>query len=157
MRRVVAWAAGILLLASMAGCEGGRGAAGAAVSDEEAKQAFVISFGSVLIASMTTAFGEEIDGVELNEEGDELTLDGFDLGAYLGDGAPETPYTAISGTIDNEEERMNADLTLEGGPVESIEFSIGSEEMQASEGFSTTLTVNGREMELDITAEDLQG
>lgn len=157
MRRVTALAAGIVLLASLAGCGGGGGGAGAAVSEEEAKQAFVISFGSVLIVSMATAFGEELDGVELNEEGDELSLDGFDLGAYLGEGAPETPYSAISGTIVNEEERMNADLTLEGGPVESIEFSMGAEEMQAAEGFSTTLTVNGREMDLDITAEDLQG
>ncbi|MFW5745744.1 MAG: hypothetical protein ACOC2D_20900 [Spirochaetota bacterium] len=157
MRRGIAWVAGIVLLVSMAGCEGGRGTAGAAVTDEEAKQAFVISFGSVLVASMATSFGEEVDGVELNEEGDQLSLDGFDLSDHLGDGAPETPYTAISGTIDNEEERMKADLTLEGGPVDSIEFSIGAEEMQATEGFSTTLTVNGRETELDITPEDLQG
>lgn len=154
MRRIATCAAGIILLVSMAGCRGG---GGATVTDEEAKQAFVISFGSVLIASMATAFGEEIDGVELNEEGDELTLDGFDLTTYLGDGAPQTPYSAISGTIDNAGERMNADLTLEGGPVETIEFSIGSEEMQATEGFATTLTVNGREMEVEITAADLQG
>ncbi|MFW5738322.1 MAG: hypothetical protein ACOC6J_03865 [Spirochaetota bacterium] len=154
MRQLVALAAGIILLAGMVACDGG---GGVAVSDEEAKQAFVISFGSVLIVSMATAFGEEPEGVELSDEGDELTLDGFDLTTYLGEGAPETPYSSISGTITNDEERMNADLTLEGGPVDSLEFSIGSEEMQATEGFSTTLTVNGRETELEITAEDLQG
>lgn len=153
MKQTIATAATVALLLALAGCGGG----GAAVSEEDAKQAFVFSFGSVMIASIANAFGEELEGVSLNEEGDELTLDGFDFAGYMDADPDEMVYTSVSGTIANVDERMEANLTLEGGPVSAIEFSLGAEEIQASEGFSTTITVNGREIELDITTEDMQG
>ena len=51
---------------------------------------------------------------------------------------------------------MAADLTMVGGPVESIQYTMSSEMLQSEDGFSITVTVNGREMDLDLTPEDLQ-
>lgn len=70
--------------------------------------------------------------------------------------AQEIPYTSISGSVISEEDTMLADLTLKGGPAESIEFAPGSEQMQSREGFAITVTVNGSEMDLQIT-DDVHG
>lgn len=140
----------LVLLAALAGCGGG----GANVSDTDAKEAFAYSFASAFMTSMGLAFGQEVPGATLDQETNELTLDGFDLNAFVDD-PDASPYSSASGTISNEEGRMIVNLTLAGGPVETIEFSIGEEEMQAAEGFTIDVRINGVDMELEVTEDDL--
>ncbi|MFP4113815.1 MAG: hypothetical protein ACOC2Y_03770 [Spirochaetota bacterium] len=152
MKHTIAAGVLIALLVALAGCGGD-----SAVTTDEAKEAFAVSYASVLVVSLGTAFGEEIDGVSLNEETGELTLDGFDLGEYVDVGEEELTYETISGSVVSGASSVAANLTLEGGPVTAIEFELGPEEFQATEGFTTTLVVNGEEIELEITGEDLGG
>jgi hypothetical protein len=144
----------VAFLVALAGC--GEGDGGSTVSIDEAKEAFVFSYAAVLIVSIATAFGEEIEGVSLDQETNELTMDGFDLAGYLEQPESELPYSAMSGTVTSGESRMAADLSLEGGPVGALAFDLGAQEIQAAEGFTTTITVNGEELEIEITAEDLE-
>jgi hypothetical protein len=125
-----------------------------AVSVEEAKESFMVSFVSVFSVSIGLAFGQEIPGATLDPETEELRLEDFNLAA-LAAADSEIPYTSISGSVITEDGAMIADLTLGGGPVETIEFTLGSEQLQSQEGFSVTVTVNGRDIELEITEVDM--
>ena len=158
MKRSIAAAAAVVLLVALAGC-GGEGGSGASVSTEEAKEAFGVSFVAVMMASFSLAFGQEISGVSLDPETDELTLDKFNLADLFDDpdAAEELGYSAISGTVNNVNDEMVANLSLEGGPVKTIEFTLGEAELQASEGFTTTVKINGKEMEIELAADDFEG
>ena len=155
MRKITAIGTIAVLLFVLAGC-GGSGGGGSAVSEEGAKQAFVVSFVSVLTASFGLAFGQEIPGATMDPETQDLTLEEFSLADLVGEDS-DIPYTAISGDVVSEENAMVADLTLEGGPVESIGFTLTGDQMQSDDGFSITVTVNGKEMDLEITSADMQG
>ena len=154
MKKTIAIGAVVVLLFALAGCGGSGG--GSSVSEDDAKQAFMVSFVSVLTASFGLAFGQEIPGATLDEETQELTLKDFSLEELAGAGS-DIPYTSVSGSVMSEEEAMVTDLTLEGGPVESIGYTLTGDQMQNQEGFSITVNVNGKEMELDITEADMQG
>lgn len=154
MKKTIAIGTVAVLLFALAGCGGSGG--GSSVSEDDAKQAFMVSFVSVLTASFGLAFGQEIPGATLDEETQELTLKDFSLEELAGAGS-DIPYTSVSGSVMSEEEAMVTDLTLEGGPVESIGYTLTGDQMQNQEGFSITVTVNGKEMELDITEADMQG
>lgn len=151
MKRGIVAGVALALVIALVGC-------GTPVSDDEAKDAFVYSYASVLLVSFGFAFGETIEGVSLDQESGELSFEDFDLVAYLDDSGAlgETPYTSISGTARADGEGMDVDLTLEGGPVTSLSFSVNQAMMQQEDGFETTVTVNGNELELGITPEDLQ-
>jgi len=151
MRKITALGTIAILLFALAGCGGG-----SAVNEESAKQAFVVSFVSVLTASFGLAFDQEIPGASLDPETQDLTLDDFSLAELVGEDS-DIPYTAISGSVVNEENAMVVDLTLEGGPVESIGFTLTADQMQSDDGFSITVTVNDKEMDLEITSADMQG
>jgi len=153
LKRIIAIGTVTVLLFVLAGC-GGSG--GAVVSEDNAKEAFMVGFVSALTASFGLAFGQEIPGATLDEETKELTLKDFSLEELAGAGS-DIPYTSVSGSVTSEEDAMVADLTLEGGPVKSIAFTMTGDQMQNSDGFSVTVTVNGKEMELEITAADMQG
>ena len=154
MKKTIAIGTVAVLLFALAGCGGSGG--GSSVSEDDAKQAFMVSFVSVLTASFGLAFGQEIPGATLDEETQELTLKDFSLEEIAGEDS-DIPYTSISGSVISEEEAMVADLTLEGGPVESIGFTLTGDQLQSDDGFSITVTVNGNEMELEMTAADMQG
>ena len=154
MKRLAGVAAIALLVGALASCGGG------SVTEEEATMAFVYGFGSVFMTSFALAFGQEVEGASIDNETSELTLDGFDL---MGFGetvdqeiADDVPYTSVSGTVNQSGEMMIADLTLEGGPVQTLEFEAGSEVFQVEDQLTITVTVNGEEMEITITPDDLQ-
>ena len=158
MRKITAIGTIAVLLFVLAGCggSGGSGGGGSAVSEDAAKQAFMISFVSVLTASFGLAFDQEIPGATLDKETGELTLEDFSLEELAGEDS-DMPYTTVSGNVISEEDAMVVDLTLEGGPVKSIGYTLGGDEIQSDEGFSITITVNGKEIELEIMPEDMQG
>lgn len=159
MNKITAVGLTLVMLAALASC-GGSGGGGATVSAIEAKQAFGVSYASVLIASFALAFGQDVEGATLDEETEELTFDKFNLTEFFGEGdsdaSEDIPYETVSGTVVPDGDAMTADLTLEGGPVKSIEFTLGQAEMQAESGFTTTVKINGKEMELEIGPDDFQ-
>jgi hypothetical protein len=151
MRKVTAVGSIAILLLAVSGC-----GTSEAVTEDEAKEAFIVGFVSVFSASIGMAFGQPPAGVTLDEATNELTLDGFSIAELIGEDSA-IPYTALSGTATTGENEMTASLTLEGGPVESLEFTMSSDQMQSSEGFTIAVTVDGEEMELEITEADMQG
>jgi len=148
MRKAGAIALVIVVLAAVASC------GGSSVSEEDAKEAYLVSFVSVFSASIGLAFGMEVDGVTLDKETDELTFDGFNPSEFLDDGF-QPPYTDISGTVVSENDAMVVDLALKGGPVKSIAFTTSEAVALSNSGFTTAVTINGKELEMDITEEDL--
>ncbi len=144
----------VVLIAALAACSGGP------VTEAEAKQAFVYGFGAVFMTSFALAFGQEVEGASLDPETNELTLDEFDLMSFgetiNQEIADDIPYTSASGTVDQSGERLRADLTLAGGPVRSIVFEAGSEVVEIDGSLPITVTVNGNEMMITLTPEDLQ-
>jgi hypothetical protein len=143
MKRIAAIGMIVVLLLATVSCSGG-----AKVSQEEVDKAFVISFTSVLMASMGAAFGADMEGVTLNEETNEITLDGFDISEF------ETEYTSISGSARGDGTTMWVDVTLDGGAVNEIEYELT--DFQGAESIETTVTVNGSEYEINLSPETLQ-
>ncbi|MFP4375945.1 MAG: hypothetical protein ACLFP4_02775 [Spirochaetales bacterium] len=152
MQKLLSAAIVATLLIALASCE-----QSAEVTDEEAKEAYAYSFVSVMTISMGAATGRVPEGITLSQEEARITLDEFDFYGFVGEESEDNVYESMSGTIVGESERLVADLTLVGGPVESISFSLGAEEVGSEEGFTTTVTINGSEMELDMRAEDIGG
>ena len=132
----------VTLLLFTFGCSGGE-----KLPTEEVERAFVVSFSSVLMASMGAAFGADMEGVTMDEETQAVSLDGFDI-TELG-----TEYTSISGEASGTGESMSIDVTLEGGKVKSISYTVS--DFQDSDSIKTTVKANGKEYDLDMTAEDM--
>jgi hypothetical protein len=151
MRKVTALGSIAILLLAVAGC-----GTSSDVTQEDAKQAFIVGFVSVFAASMGLAMGQPVDGVSMDEGTNELTLDGFSIADLVGEDSG-IPYTSISGSSVTNETSMVVNLTMEGGPVETIEFTMTADQMQNTGGFTVTVTANGEEMELEITESDLMG
>lgn len=154
-----------VVLTAISGCGGdsgsgssrGSGAEAPPVSMEEAKTAFIVGFVAVFSASIGLAFGQEVPGASLDPETEAMTLENLSL-AELTSEEVDFPYSSISGTATPEgEDNMLADLTLEGGPVETLQFTLTSAQMQSESGFDITVVANGREMDLQVTPEDMQG
>lgn len=120
---------------------------GAKLPTEEVEKAFAVSFSSVLMAFMGAAFGADMEGVTMDEETQTINLDGFDI-TELG-----TEYTSLSGKASGDGESMTIDVTLEGGKVKSISYKVS--DFQNSDSIKTTVKANGKEYDLDMTAEDM--
>jgi hypothetical protein len=152
MRKLLGAALIGALLIALASCQ-----ETATVTEEEAKEAFAYSFVSVMMISMGAATGRVPEGITLSQEEAKITLEEFDFYEFVGEDREDLVYESITGTIVGEDERLVADLSLAGGPVETISFSLGAEEVSAQEGFTTSVTINGTEMELDMQTEDIGG
>ena len=148
----------VLIAVALAACGGGRGSAGSAngpaVTVDEAKEAFTVGFISVFMVSIGAAFGQEMEGVTLDMEQEVIRMDGFDITEFADQ--TEVPYTAVSGTVRNVEDRLTADLQLVGGPVTTIAFSLGQAELESPDGFTTTVTANGAQIEITMSPQDMQ-
>jgi len=154
----------LVMIVGFIGCGGGSGSSSGSgsasapkVSEDDAKLAYILGMGTVFAASISAAFGQPMEGATLDDNNN-LSLEKFDLAQLKGEDSPfEFPYTFVSGTAVSVDEVMEADLMFEGGPVESLKFSMTGEQLQSEDGFTATVTVNGQEMELHLTPEDLQG
>ena len=155
MKKIVAILAAIALLVALASCGGG---GGAAVSTEDAEAVFVLSLSLVVMTSFVAAFGQEVEGVSLGED-NVLTFDKFSLSAF-GEGDPDAdlPFETMSGTVGmSEAGGMVADLTFDGGPVESLEYELEEGvDLEDMDDLEVTVKVNGRSMDLLITEEKIQ-
>jgi hypothetical protein len=154
MKRMVAILAGIALIVALASCGGG--GSGQEVTIEEAETAFIIGFGMVVGFSFAAAFGREVKGVTIDPDTGDLVVDNFSFSDLTGasDADIDFIYTSMSGTVSNDENAMIADLTFEGGPVESLRFEIDNENVMDFDVLELTATVNGRETDLSITNEE---
>ncbi len=119
------------------------------VTQEEAEEAFAVSFAAVMFASFQSAFGEAPAGATLSDDNLVLTLEKMALSDFA-----ETAYTHISGTASNNGEGMDCDLVLEGGPVQTIQYTFESFD---SDVLEADVVVNGEEMSLVITEDTFGG
>lgn len=116
--------------------------------DEDAMNAFGISFSAYIMSAMMTAFGQPVPGFELEDNGDSatMTFNNMDLSS-LGEG--DFGYTAISGTIVADEAAdgvtMEADLMLQGGPVKKLQWSVEEYDMEDAESDAVfTIIADGK-------------
>lgn len=119
------------------------------LSQDEAEEAFLVGFTSVMMASFSAAFGEAPEGVVLRDDMMTMELEDFDISEF-----DEVEYTAVSGTVENVRGVIKCTLQLTGGPVETLVFEIA--DMTNMERIDLTATVNGNEMLIEITEEELQ-
>lgn len=142
--RRISPAALMLLLAaaavSLTGCE-----QQVEISGDQAQEAFMVAFGSAYVGSMAAQLDQTLEGVEIRDDGT-VVFDAFDVTDL------ETDYTSVSGTLTAAGESARADLTLAGGPVQSIAFDLTAEQLAAEDAFTTTVVVNGTETEVEIDA-----
>ncbi len=118
---------------------------GPAVSQEEAEQAFLVSYSALVVGSMTAAFDRPLPGVEVDREKRTLTYNEFDVTDM------DTPYDSISGTV--KADGGDGDIStieLEGGPATSISFEVAADAMFQGDRIQSSIDVNGRSYEIDI-------
>lgn len=145
MKRVGVALIVLAMIASMVGCGGG-----ADVSEVQAQEAFAVAFGSFFNAMFTVGFGQEMEGVTMDEESGAFTFDKMDVSEM------ETDYTTMSGSIvEGDGGNLAADLTLEGGVVESIKFEMTEEDFGGEGATEMKVTVNGKE--ITISTADIGG
>lgn len=130
----------VLLLGSFAGCNLSNGLP--KVTEEEAIEAYSISGYALLAVALGTALGGELpEGVDLTESGGFEFTD-FDVSDEGWD------YTTMSGTIEPDDDGNTvADLTFEGGPVVTLEYTMPEDD----ETF--IIIANGMEFTYDATEE----
>lgn len=146
MKRIGVALIALLVLISMVGCGGG---GGKQVSEEEAQKGFAVAFGSFFMGMMSAAMGGGGEGVEMSEEGDEFIFDDFDV-TEIATGM-ETEYTSMSGTVGEKDGGMIAELTLEGGPVETLAFEV-AEDFDLEGSTEIEVTINGTKMTVSTAA-----
>ncbi len=96
-------------------------------SEEEAVQAFGVSFQAYFVSALTAAFGQTPPGVTITEE--LVTFDNADLTAMKVDNYGL--YKTISGKIFlKNKNNMKAVLKLTGGPVKNLEWKIDTFDVQ---------------------------
>ncbi len=133
----------ILLVATvmLAGCSSPK------VSVEEAEAAFAVCFRTVMAATFSGAFGTAPEGVILNDN--TLTLEKLDITEF-----GNIEYTAISGSVVYGNGTMKCDLELIGGPVRTLKFTLS--DLSDIGNIKTTIVANGREIEIDVTQDELE-
>jgi hypothetical protein len=157
MKRLVSIGLVVVLVGALAACGGDSGTDDSGVSEDDARIAYMLGVGTVFAASLAAAFGQTMPGVTLVDD-ENLSIDNFDLTQMAADESMfEFPYTTVSGTATNTGETMEATLTFEGGPVETLSFTMSGDQLQSETGYTAEIVVNGQEMALQITPEDLRG
>ena len=148
MRRVAYLVAAAALF--LAGC-------GPKITEDEAREAVMVAYQAVLTGSISAAAGSPAPGVSVENGDGSLRLDTFDLSGF------DTPYQSISGTVGRESETIElrpgaafVNMTLAGGPVETLSFVIDLAGIQTATTLSTTARVNGEEVEVEIRPESFR-
>ena len=114
------------------------------ITSEQAEEAFMVAFGGAYVGSIAAQVGQPLPGISFDQENNAIVFEDFDVSEL------QTDYQAISGTVTSTEESATASFTLTGGPVETISFSMGPDQMSNEDGISATVTVNGREMDIEV-------
>jgi ABC-type glycerol-3-phosphate transport system substrate-binding protein len=167
MKKIVAILISIALLVSLAACGGSSGSSGSArsssVSEEDAIAAFTITASVVMMSAMFLAFGQEIEGISMDDE-NTLVFDNVSIASMFegmgeaADDLPDIAYTTFSGTAASSEEGTVIDLSLEGGPVSTLKYTLTEEMISIGEDETVTVSMeaNGNTLNIDIDAEKLE-
>ena len=114
------------------------------ISDEQAKQAFMVAFGGAYVGSMAAQLGQPLPGLSLDLERDAIVYENFDVTEL------DTDYRTLNGTVVSTPEAAIVDFRLTGGEVETIAFRITPEQIFGADGGVAMVTINGHEMEMSI-------
>ena len=106
--------------------------------DDEAANAFSVSMQAYLYGTMMCAFGQNPPGAELEQTDSEVSIIFDELNLAALGVEDEDGYTAISGKVTTSEtdggSNMTADLTLSGGPIKSLHWSVENYDMTSEAG-----------------------
>jgi len=120
-------------------------------TDLEIEEAFSLSFQAFFLASMQSAFGMVIPGVEVDDTG--ITFTDLDLAAL--ELAGDSGYTTLSGTIiARNDSEMVADIMFTSGPVRHLAWEI--QNFDTEENFVATITADGKNLILDSSRFDAE-
>lgn len=120
-------------------------------TDLEIEEAFSLSFSAFFLASMQSAFGMVIPGVEMDDTG--ITFTDLDLASLELTG--DSGYTTLSGTITaRNDSDMVADIRFTGGPVKNLTWEIKN--FDTEENFVATITGDGKDLILDSSRFDAE-
>jgi hypothetical protein len=143
MNRIFALALTVALAVGLASCGGG-----SSLSQEQAEEAFILSYSAVIVTALMSAFGEAPEGATMDAETGALTFDKMDMSDY------GSEYTTISGTAKEKDGKTVCELTLEGGAVSSVSFELG--DIQGADSIKTTMKANGKSFDVELDAEQLK-
>ncbi|MFP4375555.1 MAG: hypothetical protein ACLFP4_00805 [Spirochaetales bacterium] len=115
-----------------------------AVSQEEAEQAFLVSYSALVVGSMTAAFDRPLPGIEIDREERTLTYREFDV-SDMG-----TAYESLSGTVQADDNVSSIEFELDGGLARNISFEVAADAMFQGDRIQNDIEVNGRSFEIDI-------
>lgn len=121
-----------------------------AVTQQEAEQAFLVSYAAMFVGSMTAALQHERAGISVNTSERTITLDGFDITDL------QTPYETVSGTITGQDGSSLVEFELEGGPANAVTFEIAADQMIVGDRIQQSIEVNGRSFDIDLDRAALE-
>ena len=120
-------------------------------TDLEIEEAFSLSFQAFFLASMQSAFGMVVPGVEMGDTG--ITFTDLDLAALELTG--DSGYTTMSGTITaRNDSDMVADIQFNGGPVKHLTWEILNFDIE--ENFVANISADGKDLVLDSSSFDAE-
>ena len=114
-------------------------------TEEEAVQAFGVSFQAFIVSSLTAAFGQTIPGVTITEK--LVTFENVDLQSLKVD--TYGMYKVISGKIHIQEKSMKAVLKLTGGPVKNLEWKI--DDFDSQKDNEVNINADGRTLKYNTS------
>jgi hypothetical protein len=127
---------------------------GPEITEEEVQQAVMVTYQAVLSGSIAVAAGVRTPGVRSGDTRGTIRFSDYNVSGY------GTPYTSINGTVGGDSDTLLVgpgealvDVSLSGGPIETLAFVVDLVEIQTATSLSTTAIVNGGEREVSITDE----
>ena len=166
MTRITAGFLIMALLLVLSGCAGGPESSSSAAdsaqaavpgqrpTDQEAKEAFLISLAAVLTSSLLVGLGQKVTGVVLNQASETVTLNRLNVNRLF-EGQVPTDIDYISGKVTGPGNDIVADLTIDGGPVTTLQYTIAGSKIESQTGFTVLVIANGHEIEVVVTDDDL--
>lgn len=136
----------VLVVFGLASCVGDQ----TAVTQEEAEQAFMVSYAAMFVGSMTAALQQERVGISVDTGERTITLSEFDVTDL------QTPYESVSGTITGQEGSSLVEFDLIGGPATSVVFEIAADQMIVGDRIQQSIEVNGRSFDIDLDRTALE-
>jgi hypothetical protein len=120
------------------------------ITQEQAEQAFMVSYAAMFVGSMSAALQHDRAGISVNRAERTITLTEFDVTDL------QTPYESVSGTITGEDGSSLVEFTLVGGPATEVSFQIAADQMIVGDRIEQSVEVNGRSFEIDLDRSALE-
>jgi hypothetical protein len=136
--RIVAGLA--LLVLAFASC-------GSSLTQEEVENATAVTYAAWMTSALAAGFGQSPEGVTVNEDNTEVTLDNLDISDF------EMGYDSVSGTITTDEETVVFDIKMTGGPVSTISYELSADAINSTE-FNMDVTANKKSYAVTLDESD---